>query len=41
MPETGNNKRRFLRLLQYLYELTGEKRKVATRELIQMLLEDR
>ena len=36
MPETGNNKRRLLRILQYLYEFTDKKRKVTTQELIQM-----
>lgn len=40
MAETGNNKRRLLRLLQYLYEFTDEKNKVTTQDLIRMLSDE-
>lgn len=41
MPtESGNNKRRLLRLLRYLYEYTDIENKVTTQDLLEMLEED-
>lgn len=37
MAEAGNNKKRLLRLLWYLYEFTDENNKATTQDLIQML----
>lgn len=40
MADAGNNKKRLLRLLRYLYEFTDENNKVTAQELIQMLSDE-